>query len=119
MAAARPKARPPKAKRPPVLPRWMRDEDMLRRILALRRDGGTIWGIAQACGFSRNLWDSVRRVARHGAHPGDRMVAEAFLARFDALGPPRRGYAPMFTTEEGKLLAKDIARWKLPETVDA
>ena len=99
------------------LPTWFRDEDMLRRILLLRRDGHSIEAMCRACKISRTGFTRIRKVAEgNGRHPAERAPAAAFMARFNAYPAPPGGtrkLGPLFTPEEGKALAADIARWKL------
>ena len=104
-----------KAPRPAVLPEWIEVEDTLRRVLAMRRDGHSLKRILAHCEITRAEWDRVRLVSRESIHEGDQAVAQAFLARFDEMPAPRTGRAaPTFSPDDGKLLAKDIARWTLP-----
>ena len=104
----------PADKRSHRLPGWFVDEAMLRRILMLRAGHKTIREICKVCGFARGSFDRIRKCATHGTYPGEKVAAEAFIARLDALGPRKRW--PLLTAEEGKMLAKDIARWKIDET---
>ena len=97
------------------LPGWMKDEDMLRRILLLRRDGHSLESLFKLCGITKSEWARTRAAARHSKFPGDKVVAKAFCDRFDTLGA-RLSAGPvraLFTPESGKLLAKSIAKWRL------
>ena len=102
------------------LPKWFRDEDMLRRILQLRMSGASLSRIFKLCRISRSSYDGVRLCARAGTLEGNRQAAAAFVARFDAIPPPdqfgRR--AKPFTTDEGKMLAASIGRWKITPQPD-
>ena len=98
-----------------TLPAWMREEDQLRRLLRLRKEGAGLREALDTCGMTLHEWRRVREVARgHGGngYAGDQKVAQAFLRRFDEYGLPPRG-RPLFTPEEGTLLAGDIARWRV------
>ena len=98
--------------RQPCLPGWFKEEETLRRMLLMRRDGHSIGGILDACGATRSQWARVRVVAAQGKRPGDAKAAAAFLARFDAFG--RGSRAPdMFSPQDGAKLAEKIARWKI------
>ena len=100
-----------------VLPPWFRDEDQLRRLLALRRDGHQLPRIREICGVTAAQWTRVRAVAKHSPHAGDRAAAAGFLKVFDAMPVRRLGTAPMFSPEDGARLAAAIGRWKLPDVV--
>ena len=113
MAARKTDGRRAPADRLHVLPRWMKDEDMLRRMLAMRRDGASLDSLRKACGATGAEWSRARAVARHSRHRGDKAVAEAFFARFDSYAVSRYGQAPMFSPEDGARLARDIARWTI------
>ena len=99
-----------------ALPEWATEEDMLRRILILRARRLSLTEILGQCGLGPAGWRRLREVAKWSRFPGDRAVAVAFLARFDAIPCPKPGrLTPRFTEEEGRLLAADIERWKLPK----
>ena len=102
---------------PCSLPEWALDEDMLRRVLILRARRMPLAKLLAECGISENEWNRLRRVAKHSSFAGDRAVATAFLTRFDAIPCPKPStlVQPRFTDEEGRLLAEDIERWKLPK----
>ena len=98
-----------------TLPAFFREEDCLRRLLIRRAEGLPVGEVLRLCEVAESEWSRVRAVARgHGRHAGDRAVAEAFIARFDSLAARALAKEPLFTAEEGALLAADIARWRLP-----
>ena len=100
-----------------ALPSWFRDEDMLRRILLMRRDRYPIEAICRACRISRTGFSRIRKVANGRCrHAAERAPAAAFMARFDAYPNASGGTrtaGPLFTEDEGQRVAADIARWKL------
>ena len=104
-----------KAEHYSTLPAFFRAEDCLRRLLIHRAEGLPVGEVLRLCEVAESEWSRARAVARgHGRHAGDRAVAAAFIARFDALSARALAKEPLFTEEEGSLLAADIARWRLP-----
>ena len=103
----------------PRLPRWMRDEDMLRRILLCAKAGYPLKHLFAVCGISNAAYQRVREAAKGSKYAGEHHLAKGFIERFDGLRQ-EAGYAngkglyvPLVTEPEGKLLAKSIATWKL------
>ena len=114
--AAKRRSRPDeRARRAPA---WIRDEPTVRRIMRMRTEGHTWPAVAKACevsmaGLERMRWigaDPGRALAR-GAPAGEVAVCAAIAARCRT--GTRQPRPALFTPEEGKLLAKDIERWKL------
>ena len=96
------------------LPSWFRDEDMLRRILLMRRDGRSLAEIFKTCGISRAGYDAVRRAARSSRFPGNRVWAAAWVKLMDECARTApRGYLTPVSEEDGKLLAENMLNWKL------
>ena len=96
-------------------PKWMGDEETIRRVLMLRKAGKTRAQICEESGVTQSQIDRVLWTARQGRFPGERMVCMAFRERWDEAGDRPKPDEPMFTEEDGELIAEDILRWILPE----
>ena len=97
-----------------MLPDWFREEDQLRRILLMRRDGAKVHAILETCGLTRASWSRARQAAGGQArYQAEELVAKAFFGRFDGFHRTVRSGPALFTEREAQALAKSIAGWKL------
>ena len=100
-----------------VLPKWMEDEAMLRRILMMRRDGTAMSRILEVCGIPNSQWSRVRRAAKCSPYPGDKLVATAFTKMFDSYPNVKPPAPPMFDEKRAAKWVKEMAAWNLDKGV--